>query len=256
MYQGNPVKEIPEGAVGFVYLITNRITGQGYIGKKFCYSRTRIKISGKKRRKVVVKESKWRDYTGSNEPLNDDINKLGLENFSREILQFFPTKKEVSYCEVEEQITRKVLTALLPSGLRAYYNRNILGKWFCAPEKQTEQSNQKRSETLKGHPVSEKSRKKMSAAAKIRPPMSEETKKRLSEISMGNKHSAGHHNHLGKKASEETKRKLSESHLGISPWNKGKQFSEESRKKMSEAAKKRYMKQTTPSQLNNENVDV
>jgi hypothetical protein len=132
MYQGNPVKEIPEGAVGFVYLITNRITGQGYIGKKFCYSRTRIKISGKKRRKVVVKESKWRDYWSSSEDVKMVVEKVGKKNFTREILFFGMNKRSVSYVEVEQQFKRDVLTAKLSNGLFAYYNSNIAGKWYRA----------------------------------------------------------------------------------------------------------------------------
>ncbi|MDP3014703.1 MAG: NUMOD3 domain-containing DNA-binding protein, partial [Candidatus Subteraquimicrobiales bacterium] len=63
---------------------------------------------------------------------------------------------------------------------------------------------------------SEESRKKISEAAKSRPPRSEETCKKISEAN------------LGKIVSEETRKKMSEAHFG-------KTHSEETRKKISEA---------------------
>ena len=33
LYQGTPVIELPEETVGFVYLITNNLSGKKYIGK-------------------------------------------------------------------------------------------------------------------------------------------------------------------------------------------------------------------------------
>lgn len=65
-------------------------------------------------------------------------------------------------------------------------------------------------------------------------PLSEETKRKLSEINRG-KHLSEEHkkkiskSHIGKKASEETKKRLSESHRGI-------KLSEDQRKKRSERA--------------------
>jgi hypothetical protein len=41
-FQNQPVDEIPEGYIGFVYIITNKITGQKYIGKKLAqFKRTK-----------------------------------------------------------------------------------------------------------------------------------------------------------------------------------------------------------------------
>ena len=40
MFEGKPVKDIPEGYVGFVYEITNTTTGRKYIGKKWQNSRS------------------------------------------------------------------------------------------------------------------------------------------------------------------------------------------------------------------------
>ena len=42
LYNKEPITEIPEGAIGFVYLITNQATGMKYIGKKnFYFSKTK-----------------------------------------------------------------------------------------------------------------------------------------------------------------------------------------------------------------------
>jgi hypothetical protein len=130
IYQGKPVEEIPENVVGFVYNITNDKTGQSYIGKKFCWSRRRKKVAGRKNRKVVVKESNWKEYFGSSEFLIADAEEIGYDKFSREILNWYYMKKDVSFGELEEQIKRNVLTARLPNGDFLYYNRSILGKYF------------------------------------------------------------------------------------------------------------------------------
>ena len=63
------------------------------------------------------------------------------------------------------------------------------------------------SKAMKGHPVSEETRKKISESQKGKK-LSEETKKKLSEAHKGNKNS------LGKKRSEETKKKLSKASKG------------------------------------------
>jgi len=48
-YQNQIVEEIPEGYIGFVYLITNLTTGQKYIGKKLAqFKRTKPPLKGKK----------------------------------------------------------------------------------------------------------------------------------------------------------------------------------------------------------------
>ena len=69
-YQGRAITEIsdmPEGTIGFIYKITNGVTGQYYIGKKSLYShRTLPPLKGYKRKRKVIKESKWQDYRSSN----------------------------------------------------------------------------------------------------------------------------------------------------------------------------------------------
>ena len=94
---------------GFVYLITNNRSGTKYIGKKQFYSVTRKKVKDRKNRKVIKKPSDWQTYYGSNDQLKSDIENLGEENFTREILHLCMNKTECSYLEAYEQMVRNVL---------------------------------------------------------------------------------------------------------------------------------------------------
>ena len=109
-YQQQPLEEIPEGYIGFVYLITNLRSGQKYIGKKLAqFKKTRPPLKGKKLKRRTTVESDWRDYWGSSERLQADVNTLGPENFIREILYLCKSKAEMSYLEAREQFERRVL---------------------------------------------------------------------------------------------------------------------------------------------------
>lgn len=132
IYENKELQEIPEGFFGFVYLITNKITGRKYIGKKQFNSYRSKKVKDKKRRKHFVLESDWKDYWGSCEELLEDIKELGEDNFSREILRLCKTKRDLTYSEVELQIKADVLTALDKKGNRLYYNSNIMSRWFSS----------------------------------------------------------------------------------------------------------------------------
>jgi len=125
-YRGQPITEIPEEYIGFVYLITNTISGKMYIGKKLSkfakttYKIVKLKNGTKKRKKIKGKiESDWQDYYGSNDELKADVIKLGTENFQREILYFCKSKAECSYIEAREQFSRRVLES------DDYYNGQI-----------------------------------------------------------------------------------------------------------------------------------
>ena len=66
-----------------------------------------IKRQENKRRTTV--ESDWREYWGSSDHLLADVEQLGSENFTREILYFCTTRGELSYLEAQEQFARQVL---------------------------------------------------------------------------------------------------------------------------------------------------
>jgi hypothetical protein len=125
-YQGQVVNELPEDCVGYVYCITNLITGRQYIGKKLAkfskttYKTIKLKNGTKKKKKIRSKiDSDWQEYYGSSPNLTADINTLGKENFSREILYYCKSKAETSYIEAREQFDRKVLES------DEYYNGHI-----------------------------------------------------------------------------------------------------------------------------------
>jgi hypothetical protein len=109
-YQGNKIDSIPDEYEGFVYLITNLTDNRKYIGKKLAKFKTsKPPLKGKKNRRKGIKESDWQDYWGSSDKLNQDVEKLGKHNFSREILYFCTSRAEMSYLEAKEQFDRRVL---------------------------------------------------------------------------------------------------------------------------------------------------
>jgi hypothetical protein len=126
LYESQQVDQLPEDCVGFVYEITNMLTGRKYIGKKLAkfskttYKVVKLKNGNKKKKKIRSKiDSDWQLYYGSSPELTKDIEKLGTENFSREILYYCRSKSECSYIEAREQFARKVLES------DDYYNGHI-----------------------------------------------------------------------------------------------------------------------------------
>lgn len=127
LHNDNEVETLPDDCVGFVYIIVNLINNRKYIGKKLAkFSKTTYKTvvlkNGKKKKKKIRSkiDSDWKDYYGSSKELNEDVEKLGTENFKREILFFCKSKAECSYIESREQFSRKVLES------DDYYNNNIM----------------------------------------------------------------------------------------------------------------------------------
>lgn len=119
-YQGNPLETLPEECVGFVYLITNTTTGRMYVGKKLArFKRSRPPLKGKKNKRRHTVESDWQDYYGSSDLLTEDVDKLGKEKFTREILHLCKSKGECNYIEAKEQFARGVLES------DDYYNGHI-----------------------------------------------------------------------------------------------------------------------------------
>ena len=111
---------------GFVYCITNKTTGRKYIGRKYLWSfRT---PPGKKRR--VKQESDWKRYYGSCPELKEDLKKYGKEIFSREILSLHKAKGDCNYEETKQLFLNNVLTESMVDGTPAFYNSNILSRYF------------------------------------------------------------------------------------------------------------------------------
>jgi hypothetical protein len=126
IYKNQPVEQLPEQCVGFVYIITNTVSGRMYVGKKLArFKTTRYRMhtqkNGKKIRKKIrgAVASDWQDYHGSSDQLNRDVALLGRDKFQREILYYCRSKAELNYVEAREQFTRKVLES------DQYYNGHI-----------------------------------------------------------------------------------------------------------------------------------
>lgn len=126
LHNGAIVEVLPDDCIGFVYLIVNTVTGRKYIGKKLAkFSKTSYKVvtqkNGiKKKKKIKSKvESDWKTYYGSNDVLNEDVNNLGKDKFTREILFYCNSKAQCSYIEAREQFNHRVLEST------DYYNGQI-----------------------------------------------------------------------------------------------------------------------------------
>ena len=136
IYKNNSIEDItqfPNNTFGFVYMTTHKPTGKSYIGKKVLFHNQKKKLGKKElaaltgivgRRpsyKLIVKESDWKTYYGS----QTDIKKLLVEGkkdeFERTILKCVETKKQLTYFEIKYQILEK------PD---EFFNDNILGKFF------------------------------------------------------------------------------------------------------------------------------
>jgi len=120
---------------GFVYKITNNVTGKFYIGKKNFFSKqnkplTKTELAEqtdkrKSKKKLVVKESNWMNYWGSNKELLADIKELGEDKFDRQILTLCKTKKSLTYWEMHHQCKHDCIVSPQFS-----YNDQILGKFY------------------------------------------------------------------------------------------------------------------------------
>ena len=119
-YKNKEVLDIPEGMIGFVYIITNLSNDRKYIGKKLTqFKRSKKPLKGKVNKRRYTVESDWKDYYGSSDELSADVQLLGKDKFKREILFWCTNKSELSYIEAREQFTHKVLES------KQWYNGHI-----------------------------------------------------------------------------------------------------------------------------------
>ena len=126
------ISQVPKGAFGFVYLLTNLTNGRKYIGKKVFFNHTTKRLTKKEiknlpdkrasKYKTIIKESNWLVYTGSNQKLNDDIKNGAV--IHREILLFVFSKRMLTYAETKALFCYEVLES------EEYYNENILNRFY------------------------------------------------------------------------------------------------------------------------------
>jgi hypothetical protein len=115
------IDDLPNDCIGFIYKISNTKTNEYYIGKKNIYQRRTLPpLKGYKRKRKVIKESKWQSYRSS----NDEVKSWNEENIKLEILRFCKSKKSLTYYELQEQFSHDVLSDPLSK------NDNLLGKFF------------------------------------------------------------------------------------------------------------------------------
>ena len=95
---------------GFIYRITNLTNGHDYIGRKYFKTIRKLKpLMGFKRKRKVTKETDWQEYWGSSKRLLEDIEKLGIENFKREIICLCESRGDTNYMEAKIQFDEEVL---------------------------------------------------------------------------------------------------------------------------------------------------
>jgi len=141
---------------GFVYLITNTKTTKAYVGCKQYFS------MGKKKKK-----HKWEIYTGSSKYLNADIEKIGKEHFTFEVIAEYKNKRSLRYYEMYYQVKWDVLTAVIEgSDEPAFYNSYVGGKFFPPIEMYKDPERCKKlSKIMKEYYSSEEARQKASDAS-------------------------------------------------------------------------------------------
>lgn len=214
---------MPEKLHNYFYKITNLINGKYYYG---IHSTNNLEDG----------------YKGGGTYLRRSIKKHGWENFKKEIIVDYPTRKEVSDYE------REIVTIELIQLDECYNCRTGGDNEFIYP--MTEERRRAISESLIGekHPnfgkyPSEETRRKLSLSnkGKVR---NEETKQKISLAQTGENHhmfgKKGIDNpNFGSKRDDVSKQKMSLAQSGEKNHFYGKSHSEETKQKMRESRKKR-----------------
>ena len=109
-WENIPSQDIIDNSFGFIYRITHIPSGIKYIGKKQFHSKTRKPpLKGMKRKRLVIKESDWRDYFSSSEEINRLLKQDGPDAFKREILLITSCAWEHMWLEHKLQVDENVL---------------------------------------------------------------------------------------------------------------------------------------------------
>ena len=116
---------------GFVYNITNLTNQRQYIGRKYFWQKRKPRPTvGNPKPRRVTSESDWRKYYGSCPELKEDVKQFGRDSFRRTILSLHKTPGKVNYEETRQLFLNNVLTEGLTDGTPAYYNSNVLGRYY------------------------------------------------------------------------------------------------------------------------------
>ena len=127
IFDGTPfLSEDINGMHGFVYCITNTLTGKRYIGRKYFWQLRKPRGGGRR----VKSESDWKKYYGSSSELTEDRKQFGNLVFKRDILSLHKTKGLVNFEETRQLFINNVLTEAMSDGTPAFYNSNILGRYM------------------------------------------------------------------------------------------------------------------------------
>lgn len=135
IYQGKEftIQDIPEGAVGFIYIMTAIIDNKSvaYIGKKNFFANIKkplgkkaLAMSTDRRLKKYRHELKpdFMNYYSSNKTLKEFAKSGGV--VKREILRICYSKTELTYQETKYQFVYEVLEK------DEFLNSNILGRFY------------------------------------------------------------------------------------------------------------------------------
>lgn len=189
----------------YVYKISNLVNGKIYIGK---HSTDNLDDN----------------YMGSGHRLHLAYAKYGLENFKKEVIDYYTSEVELNQGEIYW------IAKFNSTNPEIGYNLTYGGDGVIP----TEEVKRKISEALKGRQLSEEHKQNLKGkpSPKKGSHLTEEHKQKISEVNRGENN--GMYN---KRHSEESKQKISEAKKGKESWNKGKHWSVETRRKISEAKK-------------------
>ena len=127
IYEGSPfLSENIDDLYGFVYCITNTLSGKRYIGRKYFYQLRKPRGGGRR----VKSESDWKKYYGSSAELTADRKEFGNLIFKRTILSLHKSKGLTNFEETRQLFLNNVLTEAFSDGTPAFYNSNILGRYM------------------------------------------------------------------------------------------------------------------------------
>ena len=113
VYEGKPYTELTTGVHGFIYKITvieSDGTYKFYIGKNKNGKRVYFDI--------LKKESNWQDYESSSDEVGNRV------VIKKEVLEFAPTKRSLTYLEEKHQFINNVLED------ENYLNKQIGNRYF------------------------------------------------------------------------------------------------------------------------------